>query len=220
MTALEVRTPVDRLTLVARLERLARRVQAVVDDRSLVAPFAQAVLGQLQPAVADAAVQADELDMLRAQAADRERARDGLQSARRDLQNMADLIGGLDQGALSKTWLGEPPMPEFMRDRYGHVIGERGRATRERLLDTVSGLVGQVPWRQLSAIDVAREAGKSPATFYLYFAEVEDAVIALAVRLDTAGGRFSERLRMILGLLEFEGWELPGFSNNTTIEEW
>jgi hypothetical protein len=97
VTAVEVRAPVERLTLAARLKRLARHVQAVVDDRGLVAGFAAAVLAQLEPAVADAEVQALDVEMLRAQAADRERARDGLQSARRDLQNMADLIDGLDR---------------------------------------------------------------------------------------------------------------------------
>jgi AcrR family transcriptional regulator len=111
-------------------------------------------------------------------------------------------------------------MSECVRDRDGRLVGKRGLATRDRLLDALSGLVGKVGWRRLTPIEVAREAGVSPAGFYQYFPELEDAVIAFAVRLDEAGGGFPEHLRLILCLLEFEGWKLPRFSNNSTIEEW
>lgn len=111
-------------------------------------------------------------------------------------------------------------MPECVRDRQGRVVGKRGLATRGRLLDALSGLVERAAWRRVTPIEVARTAGSSAATFYQYFEELEDAAIALAVRLDEAGGRFSDRLRIILCLLEIEGWKLPEFSNNSTIEEW
>jgi hypothetical protein len=101
----DVRVPVERLTLVGRLTRLAGHVQAVVDDGGLVAGFASAVLGQLGPAVADAEVEADQIEMLRAQAADRERARGGLQAARRDLGYLVGLIDGMEPAALSRSWL-------------------------------------------------------------------------------------------------------------------
>lgn len=108
MTAsVEVRVPIERLTLAGRLTRLAGHVQAVVDGGGVAAGFASAVLGQLAPAVFDAEVEADQIEMLRGQAADRERVRDGLQSARRDLQNLVDLVEGIDPAVLSKSWLVE-----------------------------------------------------------------------------------------------------------------
>jgi AcrR family transcriptional regulator len=111
-------------------------------------------------------------------------------------------------------------MSECVRGRQGRVVGRRGVESRDRLLDALSALVGKVGWRHMAPIDVAREAALSPGNFYVYFKELKDAVIALAVCLDTAGEAFLEHLRMILGLLEFEGWKLPEFSNNSTIEEW
>jgi len=77
-------------------------------------------------------------------------------------------------------------MSECVRDRHGRIVGKRGLATRGRLPDALSGLFGKVGWRQMTLTEVARTAGSSLATFYQYFGELEDAVIALAVRLDDA----------------------------------
>lgn len=101
MTApVEVRVP-DDLTLLGRLNRLVERVQGVADAGGRDAPFAAGILGQLAPIVAAAAIQADrsdQVEMFRAEAADRERAREGL-------RNLVDLVRGLKPGALSKPWL-------------------------------------------------------------------------------------------------------------------
>lgn len=102
-------TAAEPLTLPGRLTRLARRLRAVVEDndRTPLAEFAQAVLNQVLPAVRAAEVQADEAEMLRAEAADRERSREALQSALGDLHHLTALIDATDPGALSKPWLVE-----------------------------------------------------------------------------------------------------------------
>jgi AcrR family transcriptional regulator len=62
----------------------------------------------------------------------------------------------------------------------GRVPGRRGLATRQRLLDHVAEMLAASSYRDVRVVDVARQAGTSPATFYQYFADVEEAVLALA----------------------------------------
>jgi AcrR family transcriptional regulator len=66
------------------------------------------------------------------------------------------------------------------REPGRRVPGRRGSATRRRLLESVTALLASTPYRALTVTDVARAAETSPATFYQYFAGIEDAVIALA----------------------------------------
>ena len=61
----------------------------------------------------------------------------------------------------------------------GRRPGRRGRATREKLLATLDGLLESTGYRELKVVDVARAAGTSPATFYQYFADVEQAILVL-----------------------------------------
>jgi AcrR family transcriptional regulator len=65
----------------------------------------------------------------------------------------------------------------------GRVPGRRGRATRQRLLECTADLLVATPWRSIKVIDIAREAGTSPATFYQYFENVEAAITVLAEEL-------------------------------------
>src|SRR5487761_1833715 len=74
----------------------------------------------------------------------------------------------------------------------GRVPGRRGRATRQRLLECAAELLATTPWRSIKVIDIARQAGTSPATFYQYFENVEQAA-QLAALVD---GDWSEE----------EGW--------------
>jgi AcrR family transcriptional regulator len=76
----------------------------------------------------------------------------------------------------------------------GRVPGRRGLATRQRLLDATASLLDARPYREVRVVDIAREAGTSPATFYQYFPEVETAVLALAAGLSITGGDELERL--------------------------
>ncbi len=62
----------------------------------------------------------------------------------------------------------------------GRVPGERGRQTRQRLLDATVELLATTSWRSVKVTDIAREAQTSPATFYQYFVNVEQAIQVLA----------------------------------------
>ncbi|MGP0032536.1 MAG: TetR family transcriptional regulator [Acidimicrobiales bacterium] len=62
----------------------------------------------------------------------------------------------------------------------GRVPGERGRQTRRRLLESTVELLTTTSWRSVKVTDIARRAGTSPATFYQYFGNVEQAIRVLA----------------------------------------
>lgn len=50
-------------------------------------------------------------------------------------------------------------------------------------------------YRDLKVVDIARDAGTSPATFYQYFPDVESAVLVLAEEMALQGSRFSQIVR-------------------------
>jgi AcrR family transcriptional regulator len=81
---------------------------------------------------------------------------------------------------------------ETLRAADGRVPGRRGRATRERLLDATAAMLETTSWRDLKVVDIAREAGTSPATFYQYFPEVETAIQVLAERAADEGHVLAE----------------------------
>ncbi|MEX2267793.1 MAG: TetR family transcriptional regulator [Acidimicrobiia bacterium] len=65
----------------------------------------------------------------------------------------------------------------------GRALGKRGTATRRRLLDATATLLETRGVRDLRVVDIARGVGTSPATFYQYFRDVEEAVLALAAEV-------------------------------------
>jgi AcrR family transcriptional regulator len=69
----------------------------------------------------------------------------------------------------------------------GRVIGRRAIQTRRRILDATAALLRQQGALDLKVIDVAREVGTSPATFYQYFPEVESAILVLAEEMAREG---------------------------------
>lgn len=74
----------------------------------------------------------------------------------------------------------------------GRVPGRRGRATRQKLLECATEMLKTTSYRDLKVVDIAREAGTSPATFYQYFPDVESAILVLADEMVTTGvDRFS-----------------------------
>lgn len=82
---------------------------------------------------------------------------------------------------------------ESLRAADGRVPGRRGRATRQRLLECTSDMLRSTSYRDLKVVDIAREAGTSPATFYQYFPDVESAILVLAEEMVAEGsGRFAE----------------------------
>ncbi|HTZ08298.1 MAG TPA: TetR family transcriptional regulator [Acidimicrobiales bacterium] len=74
----------------------------------------------------------------------------------------------------------------------GRVPGRRGRATRSRLLECTAELLATTPWRSIKVIDIARQAGTSPATFYQYFENVEQAILVMAEELMEGAGTLAE----------------------------
>jgi AcrR family transcriptional regulator len=76
----------------------------------------------------------------------------------------------------------------------GRVPGRRGRATRQRLLECTAEMLRTTSYRDLKVVDIAREAGTSPATFYQYFADVEDAILCLAGELVEQVPQFASQI--------------------------
>jgi len=74
----------------------------------------------------------------------------------------------------------------------GRVPGHRGRATRQRLLGATVELLSTTPWRSVKVIDIARHAGTSPATFYQYFENVEQAIGVLAEEMVAEAAEIAE----------------------------
>jgi AcrR family transcriptional regulator len=92
-------------------------------------------------------------------------------------------------------------LADDLRAADGRVPGRRGRATRERLLRCTADMLRTTSYRALKVIDIAREAGTSPATFYQYFADVDDAILVLAQQMALD----SERLVRIVGQGTWKG---------------
>jgi AcrR family transcriptional regulator len=67
----------------------------------------------------------------------------------------------------------------------GRELGLRGAATRRRLLDATAELLQHHGVRELRVVDIARSVGTSPATYYQYFRDVDEAVIVLADEVGT-----------------------------------
>lgn len=83
----------------------------------------------------------------------------------------------------------------------GRVIGTRAQATRTRLMDATRTLLRRHGALELKVVDITREADTSPATFYQYFADVDDVLLALS---RTAG----DNERALLDLLTTD-WAGP-----------
>jgi AcrR family transcriptional regulator len=89
---------------------------------------------------------------------------------------------------------GRPGVDE-LRAADGRRPGRRGMATRQKLLDCTATMLSAGAYRELKVVDIAREAGTSPATFYQYFADVESAVVALAEEMAAKGRGFADTVR-------------------------
>jgi AcrR family transcriptional regulator len=70
-----------------------------------------------------------------------------------------------------------------LRAADGRVPGRRGLATRQRLLDCTGDMLRSTSYRDVKVIDIARDAGTSPATFYQYFSDVDAAILVLAEQM-------------------------------------
>ena len=90
---------------------------------------------------------------------------------------------------------GVNPAVKRLRATDGRVPGRRGQATRRKLLDTTAALLETTSYRTIKVIDIARDAGTSPATFYQYFADVEQAVLVLAEEVARDAVQLTEFVR-------------------------
>jgi AcrR family transcriptional regulator len=96
----------------------------------------------------------------------------------------------------------------------GRVPGERGRQTRQRLLTATVELLTTTSWRSVKVTDIARRARTSPATFYQYFGNVEQAINVLAEEMvdqaaqlaELVGGDWSEERSWDTALAVSEGF--------------
>jgi AcrR family transcriptional regulator len=62
----------------------------------------------------------------------------------------------------------------------GRTLGPRALKTRRRLLDATAQLLAERSVLDISVVEIARTADTSPATFYHYFKDVEEAALMLA----------------------------------------
>jgi len=80
----------------------------------------------------------------------------------------------------------------------GRRLGTRARATRRKLLDATAELLETRGLLDLTVVEIARRVGTSPASFYQYFQNVEEVVLALS---DEVGEELGE-----LAVLLEEPW--------------
>jgi AcrR family transcriptional regulator len=88
---------------------------------------------------------------------------------------------------------------EGTRASDGRMPGRRGLATRQKLLDCTVEMLRTTSYRDLKVIDIAREAGTSPATFYQYFGDVEAAILVLA-------GEMAQDSQRLVDMVEEGNW--------------
>jgi AcrR family transcriptional regulator len=62
----------------------------------------------------------------------------------------------------------------------GRRLGRRAQQTRRKLLDATATLLAERGLLDLTVVEVARQVGISPASFYQYFHDVEEAVLELS----------------------------------------
>jgi AcrR family transcriptional regulator len=86
----------------------------------------------------------------------------------------------------------QDPPAETPRAADGRMPGRRGLATRQKLLDCTAEMLRSTSYRDLKVIDIAREAGTSPATFYQYFGDVEAAILVLGEEMASDSQRLVE----------------------------
>lgn len=78
----------------------------------------------------------------------------------------------------------EGPTPDYDPVALdGRTLGRRGLETRRKLLEATEELLATQSLRDVRVVDIARKVGTSPATFYQYFKDVEEAVLALSAEV-------------------------------------
>jgi AcrR family transcriptional regulator len=79
-------------------------------------------------------------------------------------------------------------------NKHGQALGRKGNSTRQRLMDATRELLTSHSPLELTAVSVAKEAGTSSATFYIYFNDVRDVIYHLSL---VAGDEMREVHRIL-----------------------
>lgn len=69
---------------------------------------------------------------------------------------------------------------EMLHNQRGQRLGTKGNRTRRSILDATRDMIFERPFREISGVDIAKQANVSVATLYTYFEDVTAVVIALA----------------------------------------
>ncbi len=85
-------------------------------------------------------------------------------------------MSGRDAGSAGE----DGASPEQVVAQTGRVLGPRALKTRQKLLDATAALLKERSVLDISVVEIARKAETSPATFYHYFKDVEEATLQLA----------------------------------------
>lgn len=77
-------------------------------------------------------------------------------------------------------------------NQQGQQLGRKGMLARQRLMQATRKLLEAYSPVELTAVAIAKEAGTSSASFYIYFQDVRDVLYALAVdAVDAMGAVFT-----------------------------
>lgn len=71
-------------------------------------------------------------------------------------------------------------------NQQGQAIGRKGQQTRQRLMQAARRLLDVYSPVDITAVAIAKEAGTSSASFYMYFEDVSDILYALAAEASAA----------------------------------
>lgn len=81
------------------------------------------------------------------------------------------------QGASSAA--AKPPRDGAMKNLHGQSVGAKGAQTRARLLQATADLLATRPLLGLTVAEIAKAADVGASSFYLYFPDVPEAVLAM-----------------------------------------
>jgi len=71
--------------------------------------------------------------------------------------------------------------PAVETNQQGQTLGRKGMQTRQNLMSAARRLLDVYSPVELTAVSIAKEAGTSSASFYMYFEDIRDILYALAI---------------------------------------
>ncbi len=80
-------------------------------------------------------------------------------------------------------------------NQQGQTLGRKGLQTRRKLMDSARSLLEVYSPVELTAVSIAKAAGTSSASFYMYFEDVRDILYALAVEAAAEMAAIHETVR-------------------------